>query len=379
MSVHEMRNPSGDVRWRVKWRDELGAQHSKVCSTRREADDLDRDIKQAKSKGTRAPVSDRRAMRFDQLSTLWLDNRVMTDLTPSTQQLYARMWDNYLSSLARFRVQDFTRNPIILVEWRTRVIREGIGPAAFEKCTTILSGIFSMGVTKLKIIETNPAKLIEPMKVDRDEFVKALSPEVVEAIRVQFTKPQSRAIVSLMGWVGMRPGEVQRLRWTDISDGSVRIEKTKTSKRRTAPLPAIVYAELMELPRVNEYVLGKVWAAADWKNWQQRTFTRAVELAAQQVQFEHEQTVPYHLRHSSISARLRSLPDDPRFPSQPFLVYRDHGNSAKSGERYSHIVEAARHTNGVALEEQLRAARLAAELRGPVPRKGHARIPRIAA
>jgi hypothetical protein len=55
MSVERIERKTGRV-YRVRWRDEYGAPHSRVVGRKRDAEALDADLKRAKRLGAAAPI-----------------------------------------------------------------------------------------------------------------------------------------------------------------------------------------------------------------------------------------------------------------------------------------------------------------------------------
>ena len=120
----------------------------------------------------------------------------------------------------------------------------------------------------------------------------------IEALRSELRLHRDRTIVSVLCFVGLRPGELLHLRWKDLNDdrlhvrGSISngIEKTtKTGRTRTVKLLAPVVQDLREWrmacgrPSDSELIFpmqdGRAWTAAKYRNWSDRIFDPAVERA----------------------------------------------------------------------------------------------------
>lgn len=107
-------------------------------------------------------------------------------------------------------------------------------------------------------------------------------------------------LVSLLGYTGMRPGEALALRWGDIGEGTIRVERavslcdgstqtTKTGAARTIRLLAPVAVDLaawrlrcgrpaktaLVLPHPSDHA----WSKAAWGNWRRREFQPAAAAA----------------------------------------------------------------------------------------------------
>jgi integrase len=48
-----------------------------------------------------------------------------------------------------------------------------------------------------------------------------VSPQQVEAIRQRVPTPRDAALISLLAYAGLRPGEVLALTWGDIGDNTI--------------------------------------------------------------------------------------------------------------------------------------------------------------
>jgi integrase len=120
-------------------------------------------------------------------------------------------------------------------------------------------------------------------------------------------------LVSVLAYAGVRPEEARALRWSDVGERTLRIERaaagstvkgTKTGALRTVRLLAPVAEDLQgwkdaSSPSAGAWVFpsarGAVWTDYDWRNWRARVYkplARAVGLAA---------STPYDLRHSFAS------------------------------------------------------------------------------
>jgi integrase len=102
-------------------------------------------------------------------------------------------------------------------------------------------------------------------------------------------------LLSLMEMTGCRPGEALALRWREIGQrvrivrglsGKEMVERTKTGRDRSAPLPGPLLADLGALRELSgdsadEYVFqtpaGVHWVETDWRNYRSRHFMAALE------------------------------------------------------------------------------------------------------
>jgi integrase len=118
----------------------------------------------------------------------------------------------------------------------------------------------------------------------------------------------------VLAYAGLRPGEALGLRWSDIRQGTLLIERsaslgelktTKTRRIRSVTLLGPLAIDLRELQlalgRPAEDLLvfarsdGTCWTQNDWNNWRKRRFSSAARAVGIQG------LTPYELRHSFCS------------------------------------------------------------------------------
>jgi integrase len=146
--------------------------------------------------------------------------------------------------------------------------------------------------------------------------VRPLSPAVVERMRAALG-PRDAVLVSVLAYAGLRPGEALGLRWGDIRERTILVERavslgevrsTKTRQTRAVRMLSPVAQDLAEWRlrsgRPGDKALvfprddGEPWKAHDWQNWRHRTFATALAAAGA----AHAR--PYDLRHSFASLLL---------------------------------------------------------------------------
>ena len=136
----------------------------------------------------------------------------------------------------------------------------------------------------------------------------------MRASLVQSNRLGDATLVSALAYAGLRPGEALALRWADVGEQTLVIEKaislgvekaTKTRQTRTVRLLAPLSTDLAEWrlrsgrPHERELVFpahdGGVWSDDDWRNWRRRVFAPAIRAAGL------ERVRPYDLRHAFVS------------------------------------------------------------------------------
>jgi integrase len=166
------------------------------------------------------------------------------------------------------------------------------------------------------LIAANPVRAVPKPKPKRERFVTPASPLAVERLRrVLLTNGRLRdaTLVSVLAYAGLRPGEAIGLRWSDIGDRTLRIERavalatvkaTKNSRIRIVRLvPALrddLAAWRSTISQASDaYVFpnrrGDPWSDDDWRNLRNRVFQPAALTTGITL------SRPYDLRHSFAS------------------------------------------------------------------------------
>ncbi len=166
----------------------------------------------------------------------------------------------------------------------------------FSKARIILHSIFAYGVRQ-GYCEYNPVDGIDPRPIHEDP-VYVLALKDIRAL-LKATEEQELqnmdAAVRLMLWCGIRPGEVQRLRWRDIDrrENCVYIDgrASKTGGARAVPLRGGA-RKLRTVHRPpNEYIAPRNWMR-QWANLRRRAGLRQWQRDAMRHSF-----ASYHLKY----------------------------------------------------------------------------------
>jgi integrase len=129
--------------------------------------------------------------------------------------------------------------------------------------------------------------------------------------------PRDATLISVLAYAGLRPGETLGLRWGDVRERTLLIQRstslgaeadTKTRQHRTVRLLAPLASDLrvwrFAAGRPDDHELGfsggegAPWTQAAYQSWRRRAFARAVQAAG----LTH--AGPYDLRHSFASLLL---------------------------------------------------------------------------
>jgi integrase len=303
------------------------------------------------------------------LAQEWWTVYAEPNLARKTQVMYASLWDRYV--LPRLGAMELRRlTPAVIESFQAELRREGVGAPTIIKTLTLLQGMLQRAVVWGRI-PSNPVAPIKKPAQKRARSVRPIPPATVEAIRrslLSHRRLREATLVSVLAYAGLRPGEALALRWKDVRERTILVDRavalgdekgTKTGKSRSVRLLAPLAADLAEWrlasgrPGDDELVFpkkgGRVWTEQDWRNWRQRVFAPAATAVGL------DGFRPYDLRHSFVSllfAEGRTVIE----------VARQAGHSPTMAlATYGHVIEELEGADRRAAEDVIREARAGAE------------------
>lgn len=235
----------------------------------------------------------------------WWKNYVEPHLAEHTKRSYRFALDKFiLPDLGRHQLRRI--NPRLLNTWINEL---KTSPSMKRKSFLILQGMLERAV-EWDHLNANPAKIVKNPKAPRKNAPRAIHPDEIERLRESYDKPLDKALISVLAYGGLRPGEALALQWEDISDRTILVNKalshgeekgTKNGRVRVVEMLSVLKQDLLEwqvasgrreglvFPRPD----GQPWTARDYDSWRER-FRRRVPKG----------TRPYDLRHSYASLRF---------------------------------------------------------------------------
>ena len=226
-------------------------------------------------------------------------------LAPRTRATYTLVYDLHVSPyLGGMALRDI--NPEAIATWQAERLRAGVGPHAVRKAVTLLSSIMQRAA-EAQAVPFNPVRVARKAKVPASRAVQPLSPESIERMRTVM-EPRDAALVSVLAYAGLRPGEALDLRWRDVLDRTIVVSAAKTGRRRSVRLLVPLAADLAAWrlasgrPAAEAFVFpsatGTRWTDEAYKSWARHAFARAAKAAGV------PEATPYALRHSFVSLLL---------------------------------------------------------------------------
>lgn len=290
----------------------------------------------------------------------WLASR--HDLSSNTERLYADVITRQiLPELGAYKLVDL--RPRVLEQWQADIVK-GSGTRSAQIAYNVLSQILDRAVAH-EYLDSNRLKYVKRAR-HRKRAVVAATPEQVEIVRAHFKRPERRALISLIAYVGLRPPqEPLALMWSDLDGRRLHVRRknaygrleqlAKGDKQRLVALPEPVYVELQELRLSQGNPTGLILPArggqpvtrSAWQSFTQNAFATARKKAGLPDDF-----TPYSLRHTCASLMLVSGVSLPE-------VARQLGHSIQvCASTYAHLVDGL-EGDGVPLEKRIRKARAA--------------------
>jgi integrase len=312
VSVKRVERADGP-RYIVWWKNDLRQTQNKTFRRKADADAFDAKIKLAKRSGD-LEVIDAGKETLNQFHQEWRRLYAEHHLATKTLVEYDRyLKQDILPALGHRSLRKIT--PLIVQAFASELAVAGRGDSATRKILTILQGVLQRAV-EWQRITTNPVRAVRKPTAKPRSKPEPISPSGVEAIRSQMAMKDA-ALVSVMAYAGLRPGEALALTWGDIHKRTIVVNKavslgeekdTKTGRERSVPLRKALAQDLKKWklksgrPSDDQLVfpakLGGLWRDHDYRNWRKRNFMTAVEMSGVVC------PRPYDLRHCCASLRF---------------------------------------------------------------------------
>lgn len=359
MSVHRR----GDA-WSVRWRDG-DRNRQRTFARKRDAQAFDAETRRLGRLGTLATIDAGTETLDEYVTTTWARAHI-AHLAPKTRQVYAATYDHHLApALGTLALRAITAETI--ARWQTDRLAAGAGRVAVRRAFELLGSILQRAVEADRLAR-NPCRSVgrdvrRATWTRRDE-VRPLAPATVEAMRAA-ASPRDAALVSVLAYAGLRPGEALALRWGDVRDRTLLVERalslgevkgTKTGTSRAVRLLGPLRADLAEWRlasgRPADGVLvfpsatGQPWTEPAYQSWRRRPFRRLLDAAGVTTP-----ATPYTLRHSFASLLIHE-------GRSPIYAARQLGHDARlTLTTYAHVIDELEDAPSVDAEAAIRAAR----------------------
>lgn len=351
MSVERLTRKSGEAVYRVRWRDQLGRNRSRVLGRKRDAEAFDAEIKRRRRTGELSLMDAGRETLDEYVAGAWAAAHA-AHLAPRTKRSYANTYDLHISPrLGGIALRELDAE--VISTFQSDLITADVGPHAIRKAMTLLGGILQRAAEGRRIPH-NPQRVVRKARLPLSPEVRPLAPTTVEIMR-RAASPRDGTILSVLAYSGLRPGELRSLRWAHVRERTLLVDAPKTLQRRTVRLLSPLADDLaawrsssadsQEDALVFPAPSGGDWSANAFEKWRQRKFANLLKAA------DLERGRPYDLRHSFASLLLHEGRD-------VIYVARQLGHGAELTLRtYGHVIEELEDAPQLPAEEAIRVAR----------------------
>lgn len=359
MTIEKRILSNGTVRWRVRWRQ--GDRHrSRVFDRKRDAQNFEAELRRRNQVGTLALLDSGRITLGQYVSETWA-KAYASNLAPATRIRYGHIYDKHiLPELGPLTLREIT--PDVVARWQAERLAVGSGPVAVREALKLLGSILQRAV-EAQHIDTNAVRAVRRAPLPHKPEVRPLAPIAVEKMRSS-ASARDATLFSVLAYSGLRPGEALALRWGDVRDRTLLVERaislgvekdTKTSAHRTVRLLAPLATDLREWrmrcgrPPAATLIFPSAkdgpWTDAAYRSWRRRAFRRALTAAG------IEYARPYDLRHSFASLLLHE-------GASVIKVARQLGHDARlTLSTYGHVMDELEGQAHLDAESVIEAAR----------------------
>ncbi len=210
----------GRAVWRVRWRDELNRERSKVLGTKRDAEAFDAEIRRRKRTGELATM-DAGKETLANFAEEWWRLYAVPNLAPKTLKVYADLWDRYvLPRLGGYPLRNLT--PEVLARFRADLAAAGVGDPTIRKLMSIVQGVLQRAVEWHRLT-TNPARAVRKPPQKRMRRIEPPSPLAVERMRARLRRADA---YGMRPWSASSPtpdsGRVRRSRSSGSTSANAR-------------------------------------------------------------------------------------------------------------------------------------------------------------
>lgn len=140
---------------------------------------------------------------------------------------YVRILNRYwIPMLGSYPINEITYEQLM-----DCILELNVKPKTINNCLVPLRGVFDLAV-KLRLLENNPMELIQNKKIQAelpDPFTKEEMNKLLDWLKTnkQGDEELYYWYYLLMFWSGLRPSEAFALRWSDVSDTTLYIHRSK--------------------------------------------------------------------------------------------------------------------------------------------------------
>src|SRR4051794_28163223 len=354
--------------WRVRWRDDTGAERSKTFDRVADARAFEGKVRTMKRSGVLADLDAGTETLAEFVEEWWLVY-AGPNLERSTLRVYAQLWNGHaLPRLGQLRLRDLT--PQTVARFRAELEAAGVGIEAIRKTMTMLQGVLQRAVEWGRV-PSNAVKLTRKPPKPHRPAVQGIPPSLIEVMRARLLaegRLRDATLLVVLGYAGLRPQEALALEWRHVrertllvkravSDGQLKVLKNRRQPR-TVSLLTPLREDLTDWRRASgsptpsapvfPAASGGFWRASDWRNWRKRVYRPVAESVGLSG------ARPYDLRHAFASLLIHAG----RLSVVEIAAQLGH-NPTVCLDTYAHVMAEERGGEHMSAEDQILEARAA--------------------
>jgi integrase len=226
---------------------------------------------------------------------VWWNRYAVPNLQRHTLLNYASVLDVHIvPRLGEVALRSVT--PDLISQMRAEMTAGGVGEPAIRKTLVLLQSILERAV-EWRRLDSNPARAVRKPSQRRTRTVRPLPPSTIEAMRAYLLDRDQQldaALIAVLAYAGLRPGEALGLRWHDVGERTILVERsvafgelkaTKTGHIRTVRLLAPLAETLGDWRNSSSRATptdlifpapdGSPWNRDRVLNWRKRNFAAA--------------------------------------------------------------------------------------------------------
>jgi integrase len=327
--------------YEVRFRDGIGRHRSRSFSKLADARTFERDVKtERQRRGITNP--DRGKMTLAEFTQVYWDHN-SPEWEETTKDHYRSVYERKIyNQLGGSELRSLS--PAAILDWKAGIEGE-TGAATLIKTMAFLSGILSYAVQRDEI-DHNPLREIKKPKQEiklAPDPLSATDVELLRSILFEGNNPlRDTTLVSVLAYMGLRPGEALRLRWEDLGEQTARIVSGKTNRERPGLLVPTLREDLLRFKTESSGLIFDV----DWRNWRKRVWQPAFKQAGLSGDSR-----PYRLRSTFVSLLLA----DPSYSIAEVSMYAGHSLEIMT-KHYARIISEVQGRS-VDFDKEIREAR----------------------
>src|SRR3954447_22827148 len=212
-----------DGKHQVRWRETSGRRRARTFTRERDARRFAAKLRTTLEAGGVLALDDEMPTLAEFVEEYWRIYAV-PHLAPNTRDVYKRVWAKH----ALPRLGDLPLRGVTAAAVNRELVdgmrRSGAGDAVILKTLTMLQSVMALAVVHHpEVVAVNPVRAVRKPPQRRRE-AEPLWPSTVEAIRARLGR-RDATIVSVLAYAGLRPEELLALRWGDVRDDALVVER----------------------------------------------------------------------------------------------------------------------------------------------------------